>query len=355
MLTHAKTAHDSFHTLGKVVELGETNAANEKNTTQIQSPIVLDSASRSKFNASGTNIWNMIQKHPQLFADTVHVVSTQDMDRSSDEDAQAAQEKMEKDRGAASGYIRSLACRLILLSKVRTRGLSVPELVMAEERTDTDTDATSLLGGNSHSLPCALSSELEFGLKCFTRAGRAILLHSNNDYESALCTLSFAIVCWDGIQQSNVDLDCAGSGRGQNRIGGDHARADAFDALMLLPDCASKLVPKDEMYANVDLNVNVDADLNVDKDDYSPSSRNIILQLQRLEEFVNDQFTIPGGDKSAGLSSSLFAIQHYLPSLARIGYKVRLYAVLRRTIVCITFFVCKSTNYQYVYVYVYVY
>jgi len=154
-----------------------------------------------------------------------------------------------------------------------------------------------------------LSSELEFGLKCFTRAGRAMLFHSD-DYSAAFSALSLAVVCWNGIRQSHVNL----SNQGHNLIG-DHACAEAFDALLLLPDCASKLIiPESE-------------DVDVDGNDWNrASSERVIIQLQRLEDFVDDQLADPDVTESTqgqnGPAKMLFAVQHYLPSLARIGYKV---------------------------------
>jgi hypothetical protein len=375
LLTHAKAAHDSYHHLGTRVELGEKvqeeSSSSESSSTlnQNQNP-VLDAQSRSKFNANGTNLWNTIQKHPELFVD-----SLPDQQKvSTSTDLTASQNGLERDRGAASGYIRALACRLILISKIHTCVANsdtstnacatstvsdhIPQLVMTE-MTASNTAATDADKSSTIRVPSALSSELEFGLKCLSRAGRAMLLHeappvsSQHHYESAFATLSFALVCWDGIQKSNAmnhlqsfsAVDNQGGDGGW--VGADHVRADAFDAHLLLPDCASKLKLSHLDTSGKDSRV---------KNEYFPSSQLVILQLQKLEDFVNE--TLPksirtaealtpstpvggnGGNKNKdhALSTSSFAVQHYLPSLARIGFKVRVELELELKV--IRHFVC---------------
>ena len=356
----------------------------------------LDPSSRSKFNASGTHIWNMIQKHPELFADTTTSSYTSTTVPSHhrtnmQQEQQQYGGDLERNRGAASGHIRSLACRLILISKVQTFSNDIPQLIQVRVRSSEE----------EQQQPLALSSELQFGLKCSTRAGRALLLHSYSSsdkknpheihatswildpYQSAFQALSFAIVCWEGLRQVNVDFDHGDHGRGRGRAAGvrfsggysssigEHARADAFDALLLLPDCASKLIPliennrkggekddSDVVDKDKETNDEVGGSENQDEECcYSPNSERIIVQLQRLEQFVNDQCSagqavterensLEGSGRVVSITPCSFAIQHYLPSLARVGYKVR--GILRpeeRSTNCNNGFDCKWPSY----------
>ena len=409
LLNHAKSAYHAYHNLGKFVELGENvnihnnvNAsanANVSASTDVSTNAdadtdananALDPQSRSKLNAAGTNLWNTIQKHPGLFMDVISNLNSRDYshghdngllnDNDNEHDNEhgnereierehgdqsksssktvpipphvIANQKLERVRGAASGYIRALVCRMILISKFKTCALDIAELVEVDgvhvSASSSSASASALVSASasasaSVTLPCALSSELEFGLKCFSRAGRAILVHSE-DYESAFRVLSLAIVCWRGLEKTHThthtrehehghdhDHQDLHSGAGAGGLVGGHARNEAFDALLLLPDCASKFVTSTAHYGHGkrggererDAEAEaVDADCgncydeknNDDDEDYSPSSKRIIAQLQQLEDFVHDQ--------RVSTTKPLFATQHYLPSLARIGYKV---------------------------------
>jgi len=227
-----------------------------------------------------------------------------------DSGKEATSLELERFRGASSGFIRALACRLILIDKFHTMSRPIPALVHVRSR------------------PIALSSELEFGLKCFCRAGKAILAHSE-EYDVAFQILSLVVVCWDGIQASHLQEGGEemehdnGNGNVSRSFLGDYDGGEAFDALLLLPDCAAKMVSN-----------RVDASIIVEKDvlegGYHEASENVISQLQRLEEFVNKQIGIMGSEEGErasngpGIHQHLFAMQHYLPSLARVAYKVSL-------------------------------
>lgn len=404
-----------------MVELGEVQAQHADPHV-----LMLDPESRSKFNSHGTSLWNIVQKHPDCFMDTPSSESS------------SASNRMEHHRGAASGYIRSLSCRLILISKWTTRSkktmltISKDDLVLNEEGEGNDKDGgidmdpcqtalnTSQLirvqeqqlgetvtrrgvGSRSETrqgrlIPIALSSELEFALKCFTRAGRAMVGHGmmveldlDRDTDgkttptarvvspsvvttetaaaaAAFDTLSLAVCAWEGLNICHEESDNKHENR--KRINGsrssmsmstiDRARSEVFDALLLLPDCASKM-----KMAGFDVDVDTIAVAgkssgdNSDKDGndsdneeqemcprrkYSQNSVTVISQLKLLQEFVRKQLgstalnsrtctsaqsrKMDDGASSNEHSSvvvssqNIYAIQTYLPSLARISYKV---------------------------------
>ena len=326
LLNHARGSYEAYTKEGRAIELGELNRStssplshnsNESDSdNRCNDDKMIDQEFRSQLNAFGTSIWNLIQKHSELFIDTATEKTNEggnllDTEKENNKDVNV----VEKNRGAASGFIRSLACRLILISKLQTRGLEIPQLVLS------NSSPSSISASNteeSSPLPSALSSELEFGLKCLARAGRAIISHSD-DYNSAYDTLSLAVVCWNGIKGSRkkvVDREQSVAS-GVNR---DHSSAEAFNALLLLPDCASKLTLRDNDTAS---------DVRGRRGEVCDNrpSHKVIAELQRLEKFVDDQIVLPSRDcekgrDQIGPSCSLFVLQHYLPSLARVGYKV---------------------------------
>ena len=324
MLLRSKNAHQAMDAISQAVETGDSSSSS------LSSTVILDQGSRSKLNAFGTTYWNMIQKHPELFMDTVsddthkddhdHSHSLIVGDVNSREDAPSRE--LEQFRGAASGFIRALACRLILIGKFHTMGRPIPMLTTTAVNTSLshNSDVTSV-----RSRPIGLSSELEFGLKCFCRAGRAIFVHSE-EYDVAYQILSLAVVCWDGIQLSHLHEGGGEVGNGNANVsrpfGGEYECGEAFDALLLLPDCAAKMVAN-----RVDASIII-VDKDVCQEGYHEASERAIAQLQRLEEFVTEQIGIMGSEESErtsnsqGMQKHLFAMQHFLPSLARIAYKV---------------------------------
>jgi hypothetical protein len=269
----------------------------------------MDQDARSKLNAFGTYYWNIIQKHPALFLDTYpEKICSRDSSAKKNGTTSDESAELQACRAIASAFLRALACRLILISKFHTKGHDVPQLIMSVVPTE-----TGQLVSHDSSTPLALMSELEFGLKVFTRAGKALALHSPDEYSSeAYEILSLATVCWSGIRMSNVAAD------------EDYMFVEAFDALLLLPDCAVRLSQKETNKA-------AQSESPKEQDNRREiggiSSKRVMQHLQSLEEFVNTHIDLVADERQNGkLSSkakaSLLVNQHYLPSLARICYKV---------------------------------
>ena len=340
LLLRAKNAHRAMEAFSYSIESGDSSLLIQEASPSFVA--VLDPGSRSKLNAFGTNYWNIIQKHPELFMDTVTTTTTTTYvslnEKKEGGEDDTVQVELERSRGAASGFIRALSCRLILIGKLQTKDRNIPTLVKNTVKNgDNHNNGNASCGGagvggaaagaDFITQPLALSSEMEFGLKCFCRAGRAILAHSE-EYNVAYSILSLAVVCWEGIQLS-FSVDASGNARmeqGGMAIGigvgagvGDYTCSEAFDALLLLPDCAAKMVTS---HGRSDVGKELGEDL---EGGYHDTSESVIATLQRLEEFVYERlgFVDSGGDVDVeGSNQSLFAMQHYLPSLARIGYKV---------------------------------
>lgn len=308
LLSRAKYAYRSFVIFSRAIEMGEHSASSSLPCDADEPK--LDPETRSKLNAFGTHYWNSIQKHPELFLDVYPIQdhrssSTKESFKQPDEIAIASNE-LEACRGAASGFIRALACRLILISKFHTKENDVPQLILSHGLVGTSEELTS---SSCHdSIPVALASELEFGLKVFTRAGKALMSHSQDHFKEAYDVLSLATVCWDGIKRCGVaSIE-------------DHTCVEAFDAMLMLPDCVVKIAPtkKDTDMQNERHGQEVET--------FEALSQRLVRHLQSLERFVDEQLNFPGDEKNGKTfvksKIALFATQHYLPSLARMGYKV---------------------------------
>lgn len=281
LLLHSQAAHECYSNFATKVELGDILS----DSSSVGQAFQLDPQSRSKFNSFGTNYWNVIEKHPELFIDAPAALGQ------NDESVPVEERKLKRVRGLCSSFVRSLACRLILISRFRTLNCQLPELVM--------TDSSS----GSTSVPVALSSELDFGLKCLSRAGRALMYFDANEEHATVAynMLSHAIVCWEGLKL--LDSKKAGNA-------GDLYR-EAFEVFLLMPDCAAR-ISCDTRDERVD-------EQHIQKEEYRESSKLIVYSLQCLEDFVKSSYEKEGKENK---SSELYDKQHFLPSVARICYKV---------------------------------
>ena len=328
----ASSTHQTFIQVSRMVEFGEIKTKTTEGTKQSHSPsstsFSIDEATRTKLTSYGTNIWLNVQNNPEMFRDSIsnstshHASAAQDDENTNNNSIKSQKLKLENERAAASGYIRSLACRLILISKIQTKDLIVPQLVQKQLKGNSGNSSSKKDAPNYlSSIPLALNGELEFAFKCLCRAGRAILYHSSTlnsstsslphvyDPSAAYSTLSLALAFWDGIDQVQ-------------RVNKDQGKKclfleEAFDAMLSLPDCATLLIAKRDSN-------NVDGDENheiVECQDGGEVTKLVLKQLQRLEEFVNRQVTC--GENKYIANNPLKSIQHYLPSLARTSYKVR--------------------------------
>eukprot|EP00978_Attheya_sp_CCMP212_P038931 scaffold197804_cov70-Attheya_sp.AAC.1 len=132
-----------------------------------------------------------------------------------------------------SGYIRAIAAKLVLIDYMRTKTIS-----------GTNSDAYTndeLQGSVNKDIPegemiahaKATSDELEFGLRCFPRAGRAILSHSP-DAPTAYHLLSLSMSFWQAMISKDEE-----SGKGMELTTKNFD--EAFDSISFLPYASSLL------------------------------------------------------------------------------------------------------------------
>jgi hypothetical protein len=334
----ASSAHRSYIQLSQSIEFGNIIHNNHddddnEHSTHDDNDIVCDEI-RAKLTSFGTNIWLNIQNNPNVFRDSIsYSTSTTLNDAPQDHchknnirsanDNESTMRKEEKlleiERAAASGYIRSLACRLILISKIRTKALTVPSLIEKEELVIPEEKDSSRGGSsadkNALSLPVASNGELEFTFKCLYRAGKSMMNHSSPtqielsslpqgyDPSAAYSTLSLALVFWRGMEHVHRTKN----DRGKKCLFVE----EAFDVMLLIPDSAKLFCMKND-------------DDGTGSSEWSKDevASLILQQLTYLEEFVKNQIPIDVDESKSMNNKSLKSIQRYLPSLARVSFKV---------------------------------
>lgn len=185
----------------------ELSSISEPKLSSNEEGIVEDSFSestRERWRNVGRSIWMMIRSHPAVFSD-------------------AKQHRNLSSRAISGGYTRAIAARLILLNGFLTKDSDLVALKMNSED-----ESSSVLS----------MDELEFGLKCFSRAGRCLLSNENdsdsNTSKLSFVTLHLASICWKAmkVEISKSPTDSFERERIEN------AFEEAFDAMAILPDAA---------------------------------------------------------------------------------------------------------------------
>ena len=246
----------------------------------------LSEARRSKLLAIGRTLWMNIRNNPELFND----VFTQDAGAGGDDFASYEGRKNMSAaiaRTVAGGYVRAIAARLVFLNYIDTRcGVGRPPKLH---------DATSVRGDSSLSSPSL--QELVFGIKLFSRSGRAILEHDCKGARSSYDLLALAASCFDAL----AVMANGGSGEATQWL--KDSLDEAFDSVTMRANAASLLGEPNNIVEGVDHDEVV-----------APWQTLVIRDLGRVESFVNDH---------CSQSASKFAtLQRFLPSLARLCYKV---------------------------------
>lgn len=233
-----------------------------------------------------------------------------------------------KDKAIAGGYIRAIAARLILMDGIQTQNLMIPSMIDScgndgdddcGEDDENDANTTS----TARKLVCSID-ELEFGLKCFSRSGRALLQNAKDaDFDSCLAaysTLELANQCWDALAKSCGDDDEALQRLNQNM-------EEAFDAAALLPDAASlvntssRSTKDDEQNGDNETLDDVKAFTSANEQQTLKqlktigSPDHIVKLLQNLDRLVSSHSLEERNPNQIAM------IQRFIPTLARAAYK----------------------------------
>ena len=251
---------------------------------------------RSRLLDVGRNLWMAIRNNPGLFSDM------NSGDKAADGGDFTSFEG-KKARAVAGGYARAIAARLVFLNYIDTRcSIGRPPVLG---------DLTTHSRGDNSRSPSL--QELVFGLKLFSRAGRAVLEHNRKDARASYDSLSLAASCFDAISA----MASAGNGEAADQL--KDLFDEAFDAMSMLPNAASMFgEPRDGSTATQN---------NV------PWQKLVLKCLAQVESFVDSHCNM----EESLSASKLATLQRFLPSLARLCYKVDLYYLLPHNMLCDTF------------------
>jgi hypothetical protein len=260
-------------------------------------------ARRSRLSDVGRKLWMTIRNNPGLFIDTI----PEDFGSSTGvggggDSAPPLFEGGRKDRAVAGGYARAIAARLVFLNHIDTRcGVGRPPKLRY--------DASSPRSSSSSPSPPPSLQELVFGLKLFSRSGKAILEHDRDNMGGARASydmLALAASCFDGVAVM------ADGGSGEASDGLREIFDEAFDAIAMLPNAASLL---GGMCAD-------DGTASEHDGIVAPWQTLVLNGLGRAESFVDGRCNVSTTGKNQP-ASKFATLQRYLPSLARLCYKVR--------------------------------
>jgi hypothetical protein len=244
-------------------------------------------ARRSKLSDVGRNLWMNVRNNPELFSDVIP-------EEGAVGGGGLVSFENSKNKAVTGGYARAIAARLVLLNYIDTRcGVGRPPRLH-------DASSAGRDSGRSPSL-----QELMFGLKLFSRSGRAILEHDRKRAGASYDLLSLAASCFDAVAVM------ADSGSGEAAGGLKDSLDEAFDAIAMLPNAAS-------LFGESHI-----GDGTAEHDGIVAPWQTLVLEgLARAETFVDNHCNLFNTGKSQ--SASKFAThQRFLPSLARLCYKVR--------------------------------
>lgn len=401
--TLASTAHQSLTAYGSAIEMGRLPYIATEENSAARNDVLLNDEKREKLRGMGRSLWMAVRSNPDTFRDNAPRDNTHGIEnknchqqyhqkagldpKSNRLEATGSDRVEQKHRAAASGYVRAIAARLVLIEHIRTKNKITPELILFPSEIDAASDKDKMLNPNTEPgesspskaspptssprpnlspVPKASCNELEFGLKSFARAGRAVLMHGA-DSNAAYSMLSLAVGCWEGMvakaeHESIATASTKVSSKNTSPLteAAESARRnldEAFDGLALLPDAAS-LVSTHPNASLPFIQLKIDhQNMKQSDDTSSPSPQkkkhassdneaanhtqrvgspcHVLAQLKRLEDFVAriclcreakdtngtanefDSYTIQ--DAAA---ANLAVVQRYLPCLARVSYKV---------------------------------
>mmetsp|Transcript_14255 Transcript_14255/g.21073 ORF Transcript_14255/g.21073 Transcript_14255/m.21073 type:complete len:1526 (-) Transcript_14255:365-4942(-) len=294
----AAATHSALTLHGRTVELSTPN--NEH---------------RDRFRNVGRSIWMTIRSHPVVFSD--------------------AKQLHNKDKASAGGFIRAIAARLILMDGIRTHNLMIPsvidscssEIVDVDEEGDEDDAHKQTTSARRYA--CS-TDELEFGLKCFSRSGRALLQNANDsDLDSCLAaysTLELANQCWKALVKSCGDD--SDEEELQQRL--NQNLEEAFDAAALLPDAASLVnasTPPSNQHGEANNNdpkahgaesssISTNERVTLKQLKMIGTPDHIVTLLQNLDELVSSHSMDQRNN-----TNQVAMIQRFIPTLARAAYK----------------------------------
>jgi len=200
-------------------EQAEKNAKND--VVVMVSSLFLSESRRKQLLDVGRSLWMTIRNNPELFNDSSIIP---EVDESTVVAGGSLLFKDRQNKAVASGYARAIAARLIFVDYIDTRcSVGIPPKLQ---------EAIDLMEGADNTYRSTPSlQELVFGLKIFSRSGRAILKHDRKC--AAYDLFSLASSCFEYISSM------AESGNTEAAVGLKDSLDECFDTLSMLPNAAS--------------------------------------------------------------------------------------------------------------------
>jgi len=283
-------AAEAYHSLvryGSSMDLSSQGSAQDDDGTAFLSEV-----RRSRLLDTGRSLWMSIRNNPELFNDIISE------DKADESNGDFVSFEGKKNKAAAGGYARGIAARLVFLNYIDTRCSIGRPPVLARGSSASRDD------GNSRSPSL---QELVFGLKLFSRAGRAILERNRKDARASYDSLLLATSCFDAISTMADN----GNGEAADQLAG--LFDESFDAISMLPNAASLFGELSDDDGITNSSTQTDA-----------SWQSLVLKcLKQAESFVDihcNVFRTISVDESLS-TSKLATLQRFLPSLARLCYK----------------------------------
>lgn len=112
----AKKSYQALLLLGRSIELGVAqNTINYLNLDKSSKDGILSNEKREKLCDIGRRIWMTIRSNPEAFRDHIVPPKTKDKNPENNKHTSNGDDTWQRYRAAASGYIRTIAARLILI------------------------------------------------------------------------------------------------------------------------------------------------------------------------------------------------------------------------------------------------
>jgi len=287
---YAKLRDSAAEAYNSLVLYGSSTDLSSQGSPEDKGILFLSEVRRSRMLDIGRNLWMAIRNNPELFNDMISE------DKADGGNFVSFEGK--KNKAVAGGYARAIAARLVFLNYIDTRcSIGRPPVLLHASASREDCNRTPSL------------QELVFGLKLFSRAGRAILSHNRKDARASYDSLSLAASCFDAVSAM------ADSGNGE---AADHLKGlfdEAFDAISMLPNAAS-------LFGELRDGDDMDRSFN-QVDGNGVCWQSLVLKcLEQVESFVDGHCNVfKMNVEDTRSTSKLATLQRFLPSLARLCYK----------------------------------
>ena len=296
LLDISNSVHRSLVELGNHMELGNISIDAQSSSSATH---FLDGKRRDTFISYGRKLWRLIQKNPETFCDYVNTVDPEN----ECELTTSTVRNLENDRAGSSGIIRAIAGRLVLMEKLSTISCT----------NDGSLSTPTLIRNCKDGLPSATFEEMEFGVKCFSRAGKSILTCGYEYYEATHSSLSLVLRFWEGMKMlvgtkigTTTSESCLIS-----------CSEEVIASQSLLPDLVCLMVSKKD-------------DIECQRENCEEHANKIIIYLKQLEDLLSSQVEQLSSEcitKKSNIKGDLIpcklAMQRHFPILAKSSFKVR--------------------------------